>query len=142
MALIKCPECGKDVSSKSNICIHCGFPISSLLEKQGMVTIKYQSPPIDIVATTKSQTQNIVTTSGHVLCTIEPGRVSKFTIDKDTEIYAIPAYGSNFRKEKCKTNCIYLSPNKNTRIQLAYVKVKLGLAYILVLNEIDVIDSD
>lgn len=27
MALIKCPECGKDVSEQAEICIHCGFPI-------------------------------------------------------------------------------------------------------------------
>lgn len=26
MALIKCPECGKEVSDKSKQCIHCGFP--------------------------------------------------------------------------------------------------------------------
>ena len=29
MALIKCPECNKDISSKSKICIHCGYPIES-----------------------------------------------------------------------------------------------------------------
>lgn len=29
MSLIKCPECGKDISDKSQICIHCGYPISS-----------------------------------------------------------------------------------------------------------------
>lgn len=28
MALIKCPECGKEISSKSKACIHCGYPIS------------------------------------------------------------------------------------------------------------------
>lgn len=28
MALIKCPECGKDISDMSQICIHCGFPLS------------------------------------------------------------------------------------------------------------------
>lgn len=28
MALIKCPECNKDISNKSKICIHCGYPIS------------------------------------------------------------------------------------------------------------------
>lgn len=28
MALIKCPECGKEISDKSEICIHCGFPIN------------------------------------------------------------------------------------------------------------------
>ena len=27
MALIKCPECGKEISDQSLQCIHCGFPI-------------------------------------------------------------------------------------------------------------------
>lgn len=27
MALIKCPECGKEISDKANSCIHCGYPI-------------------------------------------------------------------------------------------------------------------
>lgn len=27
MALIKCPECGNDVSSYAKQCIHCGFPL-------------------------------------------------------------------------------------------------------------------
>lgn len=29
MALIKCPECGKDVSDKAVACIHCGYPLAS-----------------------------------------------------------------------------------------------------------------
>lgn len=28
MALIKCPECSKEISDKANICINCGCPIS------------------------------------------------------------------------------------------------------------------
>lgn len=28
MALIKCPECGKEVSDKANACIHCGYPLN------------------------------------------------------------------------------------------------------------------
>lgn len=27
MSLIKCPECGKDISDKSEKCIHCGYPL-------------------------------------------------------------------------------------------------------------------
>ena len=27
MALIKCPECGRDISDKAKACIHCGYPI-------------------------------------------------------------------------------------------------------------------
>ena len=30
MALIKCPECGKEISDKAPACIHCGFPLSTL----------------------------------------------------------------------------------------------------------------
>lgn len=30
MALIKCPECGKEISDKSTACIHCGFPLELL----------------------------------------------------------------------------------------------------------------
>jgi len=33
MALIKCPECEKEISNKVNICPHCGYPISSEIEK-------------------------------------------------------------------------------------------------------------
>lgn len=28
MALINCPECGKEVSDKAKTCIHCGYPIN------------------------------------------------------------------------------------------------------------------
>lgn len=27
MALINCPECGKEVSDKAEVCIHCGYPL-------------------------------------------------------------------------------------------------------------------
>lgn len=29
MALIKCPECGKQISDKASACIHCGYPIQT-----------------------------------------------------------------------------------------------------------------
>ncbi len=28
MAMIKCPECGRDISDKAKDCIHCGFPLN------------------------------------------------------------------------------------------------------------------
>ena len=30
MALIKCPECGKEVSDKASSCPNCGYPISNI----------------------------------------------------------------------------------------------------------------
>ena len=29
MALINCPECGREISDKASACPHCGYPISS-----------------------------------------------------------------------------------------------------------------
>ena len=29
MALINCPECGKEISDKSQACIHCGYPLNA-----------------------------------------------------------------------------------------------------------------
>ena len=34
MGLIKCPDCGKEASDKSNVCINCGFPIEEYLKEQ------------------------------------------------------------------------------------------------------------
>lgn len=28
MAIIKCPECGKEISDRAEACIHCGFPLT------------------------------------------------------------------------------------------------------------------
>ena len=33
MGLIKCPECGKEVSDRAATCIHCGYPFESTHEK-------------------------------------------------------------------------------------------------------------
>lgn len=32
MALIKCSECGKEISDKANKCVHCGYPIDNGIE--------------------------------------------------------------------------------------------------------------
>lgn len=33
MALIKCPECGGQVSDKAQACIHCGYPLQEIVSK-------------------------------------------------------------------------------------------------------------
>lgn len=39
MSLIKCPECGKEISSLSNACIHCGFPLKDINVELYSITI-------------------------------------------------------------------------------------------------------
>lgn len=33
MALINCPECGKEISDKAKQCIHCGFPLEDYVQE-------------------------------------------------------------------------------------------------------------
>lgn len=34
MALIHCPECGKEVSDQAAVCIHCGYPLNRAQEER------------------------------------------------------------------------------------------------------------
>lgn len=44
MGLIQCPECDKEVSDKSEKCIHCGYPLTDFLEKRAKkVTEKWEA---------------------------------------------------------------------------------------------------
>ena len=34
MAIINCPECGKEISDKSETCIHCGYPLKESMSEE------------------------------------------------------------------------------------------------------------
>ena len=36
MALINCPECGKEVSDRASTCIHCGYPMAAMPKPANM----------------------------------------------------------------------------------------------------------
>lgn len=44
MALIKCPECGKDISDKAHSCIHCGYPLE---QNNGINSVNTKTVPDD-----------------------------------------------------------------------------------------------
>ena len=52
MALIKCSECGKEISDKAEVCVNCGNPINQKQESKVMVygyTESYLlNPPVKI----------------------------------------------------------------------------------------------
>lgn len=47
MALIVCPECGKEISDKARICINCGYPLSEIKVEEQIIqentNIEYDS---------------------------------------------------------------------------------------------------
>ena len=49
MALIKCPECGKQISDKAESCPNCGYRIESTIEEKKEIPskIKQEAKEID-----------------------------------------------------------------------------------------------
>lgn len=39
MALIKCPECQKEISDKAKQCIYCGYPLDDILDDKTNGTV-------------------------------------------------------------------------------------------------------
>lgn len=66
MALIKCPECGKDVSDKARACIHCGFPLDEYITSAKMETniciidgVKYDMSDLKSYVLSKQRRQEV-----------------------------------------------------------------------------------
>lgn len=86
MSLIKCPECGKEISDKAKTCINCGCPLDEIITS-GEVRIKM---PNDIVegwiGLFSSRNASIVDNFGNSLWNGQHGENAKFTINEPTEI--------------------------------------------------------
>ena len=46
MALMKCPECGRDISDRAKACIHCGYPIPRVKEQPAPIEPKPVEEPV------------------------------------------------------------------------------------------------
>ena len=47
MALLKCPECGKEISDKAQACINCGCPVSAMKAEPAKTTAPVQNETVD-----------------------------------------------------------------------------------------------
>lgn len=77
MALIKCPECGKEVSNKALACIHCGYPLEAKKEstatyqEQNNSTTESENSKADKpVGTTQPNSENAGCLTTLVICGI------------------------------------------------------------------------
>lgn len=60
MALIKCPECGKDISDTCDICIHCGYKLKNQQKKDN----NHNSNDLQVIAYRGGNGSSIVTVLG------------------------------------------------------------------------------
>lgn len=86
MAMIKCPECGKEISDKAKTCISCGCPLEEMTSS-GIVRIRMPNDIVEGFVGLFSSRQAVVNnTCGMQLWVGQHGENASFTIDCPTEI--------------------------------------------------------
>lgn len=126
MALIKCPECGKEVSNKAKSCISCGCPLADL-NPAGTVTVAVNGTGIVKMYLFDMDT-------GKELWCGRNGQIAKFDVTKETKISIIGSLEKNHPERGAQA--VVRGGKK-----YEYKGVSAGFGMNWVINEIDVIDS-
>lgn len=89
--LIKCPECNKEISDKSDVCIHCGFPIKDSKVQNAMCQINNNSYDFSIVLNKiqNKETPGLVIRSIRDICDMSLSDAKKL-YDNIIETHTIP----------------------------------------------------
>lgn len=86
MALIKCVECGKEISDRASICPNCGCPISEMTTS-GVVRIKMPNNIVEgLVGLFSSRSAIVTDSTGRTLWKGFHGENASFTIGEPTKI--------------------------------------------------------
>lgn len=120
MALIKCPECGKEISDKASACIHCGYPLASeniIKDKEIQST---DTKPTDIVSIEREDIERISSfqkikpfylfENRDDSLLIECGNCQKVYVFKKNNFYR---WSSNF----CACKIPFICPNCNNGVE-------------------------
>ena len=149
MALIKCPECGKEISDRAQACIHCGCPIQTQISESKLIIKALRHPNEQHVVGYslgtpiygKSTEIYICATDGRPITQLMTGQSTTININNDLEIYAsfYPAgkKGLFGLGEKTKSNVIQVSAGQVTKIQIGY---SYGNLTKIILNKVDEFD--
>ena len=129
MALIKCPECGKEISDKSSACIHCGAPLEDMNGTQ--VIIRANEHPNAWSWGASMVEIGIYNELGEELASLRSGASTSFFINKPIRICA--KFKKNYwsqnksfnytekAREKTASNFITLFSGKTTHLEISYI---------------------
>lgn len=95
--IIKCPECGKEISDKAEICIYCGYPLNTIKETDEFKFDKTKICPVCGKSTWKYDSE-----SGLVLCTTCGCAVDENTVVHNAYIKKYEEQ-NKLNKPKCPT---------------------------------------
>lgn len=126
MALINCPECGKEVSDKAQTCINCGCPLAGI-NPAGSVAVAVNGPGM-------VQMYIFNMENGQILWNGRNGEIARFNVEKETEISIIGSMEKRHPERGAKAVV-----RGGRRYEYKMRKSFWGGEYVI--NEIDVIDS-
>lgn len=113
MAMIKCPECGKDISDKAAACPNCGCPISGATSDSAKLTFSMASQRFLVSATVS------VSLDGEDVGLLSDGQ--SFSIDVPKGAHDLFLKGS-MRKKEVKLNIA-----GDTRVDVKFNRMSGGL---------------
>ena len=91
MALIKCPECGREVSDRASSCPNCGCPLSEIIKK-GVVKIKMPK--------TEQLAGNVMGLFSSKACSVKSGYKTLWSGQHGQTAVTIPANKSSLPKRE------------------------------------------
>lgn len=134
MALIKCPECGKEVSDRAKTCIHCGCPLEEA-SSAGNVRIKMSA--VQTKELYGKQQVTVETTEGSVIWEGEVGQIAEIYFERKTDV--VIKYHLSMLHYGGECNGV-IDPALGKRYN---VHVRQGIfKTIMELQRVDVLDSD
>lgn len=132
MAIIRCPECGKEISDKAKTCIFCGCPIQEAATT-GKVRIKMPNNIVNGWVGLFSSRRAVVRDSkGNILWTGNHGENACFEVNGETKIIIDLGSWANKVEGKVEPRCKY------------YLVQDMGVHMLATfrLSEVDYIDAE
>lgn len=125
MPIIKCPDCGGNVSDKATSCIHCGCP---LIKQEGKVVFKTSSDFIGLACN-----YHIMDEYKNVITKLKPGQSYEEKLPEDeAKIYYVKLAGNLSSPKE-----VICTPNEINRFNLSPGQLGLGIA----VSKVDMFDS-
>lgn len=128
MALIKCPECGQEVSDKATACPRCAYPIAKIAAR-GKIRVKIN--PIN------GKQKASIYSGSRTIWEGYTGEIAELEINKPTTVNVQYHWGMNGGIAKGEG---IIDPDKSNKYNVSGVEG--AIRHHLVLQAVDMIDSD
>lgn len=140
MALINCPECGKEISDQSKTCIHCGYPLQNSTPIITNANNKKKSTKLGIIIVAGTILLAILGTVVGITTLLNPQRQLNNAIKNNDFHKVVDLYIENYGNDEFEDMAINSISEKTVEIFVACSEgtyhINTAIQELLVLSEI------